>query len=386
MIIGVLLGLITLPGTLYLLCLTTAGLLSRRFRPNSQSQRAPDPVNFAVVIPAHNEGETVLTAIESLNRCHKPRGNVDIVVVADNCTDDTAAIAGQAGCRVLERLDPDRRGKGYALRYAFDQLQSENHTAYIVIDADTRCEPNLVVEFEKYISAGADAVQAPYLVDGDAAGMYARVSNIGFRAFNYLRPAGRDFLGLSAGILGTGFALTRRVLDAVPYTADSIVEDLEYHIALVRNKYRSRFAGQSAVYSAMPETEANSQAQRSRWEGGRMRMIIDNALPLIREIILGRWRLLEPLLELLMLPLWIHVSMLTLALVIGATIIKFYALIALAVVVGHVVAAVLCTGGGLRELSVFFIVPRYILWKFGMVDKIADKAVKSASWDRTGRD
>ena len=385
-IITVLGLLITLPGCLYLLLLTLTGSFNRLARRLAAVPSAAKPVKFAVIVPAHNESSNVLVAINSLKTCHPTQGGYDVIVVADNCTDDTATIAKDAGCRVVERQDAALRGKGYALDYAFKLLQQEDYDAFLIMDADTRCEPNLIVEFEKHMAAGKHVLQAPYLVDNADDGSYAKIVGIGFRAFNYLRPLGRESLGLSVGILGTGFALSKHVISEVPYTADSIVEDLEYHLQLVRTGYRSHFIVNTCVYSAMPESSDGSETQRSRWEGGRIRMMLDNCIPLSKNIISGQWRLLDPLLELLLLPLWMHVSILILLLFSPFWLCQAYGSLALVVIVAHVVAAILSTGGGWRELRVFLYVPRYILWKFAIVRKIFDKANKNAGWDRTGRD
>jgi cellulose synthase/poly-beta-1,6-N-acetylglucosamine synthase-like glycosyltransferase len=380
--------LVSLPGSLYLLVLTSAGIFNR-LRPRvNPVQDTMAPIKFAVIVPAHNESNNVLVAINSLNACTSPQGGYEVVIVADNCSndDDTADIARAAGCRVVERSNDDERGKGYALDYAFNLLADEDHDAFLILDADTHCEPNLMVEFEKHLANGEHVLQAPYLVDNANSGMYAQVVGIGFRAFNYLRPSGRARLGFSAGILGTGFTLSKHVIKEVPYTAASIVEDLEYHLNLVRSGYKCCFVEQTCVYSAMPESSGGSETQRSRWEGGRIRMMADNCLPLVKEIASGRWRLIEPLLELLLLPLWMHVSMLLVLLISPLWICQVYGLMALVLIVVHVIAAVLSTGGGWAELKVLLYVPRYILWKFKIVGKIFGKASKGAGWDRTGRD
>ncbi|MGI9316349.1 MAG: glycosyltransferase family 2 protein [bacterium] len=343
-------------------------------------------MKFAIIVPAHNESHHVRIAIDSLKECVPPSGSFDIVVIADNCTDNTASISEDAGCRVLKRTNEELRGKGYALEFAFNQLIDEDYDAFIVVDADTRCQSNLLVEFEKKITQGENVLQAPYLVDGSKNSVYSRIVSIGFRAFNYLRPSGRELLGFSAGIFGTGFALTKKAVTAVPYTASSIVEDLEYHISLVRAGFICRFVPETCVYSEMPEGIKNSETQRSRWEGGRLRMIAERSWPLFKEVLQGRWRLIEPLLELLMLPLWMHVTMISFIVLSSSTYLNIYSYIGIVVVFVHIVAAILSTGGGLKELKVLFLVPKYILWKIVISNSILRKAGKNAGWERTGRD
>lgn len=378
--------MVTLPGSAYLLLVTLAGMAYRLRNMPKKTTEAQRPLRFAVIIPAHNESINLLVAVNSLKSCQQPCGSYDLVVIADNCTDDTADIARKAGCFVLERKHDTLLGKGYALEFAFDKLIEQDYDAFIVVDADTRCENNFVVELEKRLAAGSEVLQVPYFVDDSMGSFYSQIVNIGFRAFNYLRPSAREQLGLSAGIFGTGFALKRNVVEDVPYTANSIVEDVEYHISLVRAGYRSRFVSETRVYSAMPESSDNAKTQRSRWEGGRLRLILDRSWPLLKEILSGNWRLLDPLLELLLLPLWIHVTLILLLLISSLPYLALYGLVSFGIVVAHVIVAILSTGGGIKELKVLILVPKYIIWKILISQTILEKSEKTAKWDRTPRD
>ena len=153
---------------------------------------------------------------------------------------------------MVERIDALRRGKGYALEDPFAMLLAEGFDAFIVIDADTVVEPNLLVEIVTLFESGADGVQTRYGVLNYNVSTRTRLMNIALMAFNVLRPRGRDRLGLSSGILGNGFALSRATLIAVPYAAHSIVEDLEYHLKLVRHDRRIEFADRTTVRADMP--------------------------------------------------------------------------------------------------------------------------------------
>jgi hypothetical protein len=90
--------------------------------------------------------------------------------------------------------------------------------------------------------------------------------------------------------------------------------------------------------------------------------------------------------ELLLLPLWLHVTLVFSALLIPSLYFKLYGLLSIAIVIFHVVAAILSTGGGARELNVLFLVPKYILWKILISQNILKKSAKTAKWDRTPRD
>jgi cellulose synthase/poly-beta-1,6-N-acetylglucosamine synthase-like glycosyltransferase len=377
------LAMITLPGTIELLLLTMGGILPRRNAGPKTDDAAP--LRFAVVVPAHNEATGISRCVQSLLNCEQGGGEFSVVVVADNCSDNTAELAREAGARVLIRRDQERRGKGYALGFAFEILLAEGFDAIAVVDADTIVEPNFIAEFRRLFSEGADAIQCRYVVNNAAASYRTRLMNIALFAFNVLRPRGRDRWGLSVGLLGNGFGLSRETILAVPYDAVSVVEDLEYHLRLVRAGRKVRFADAVTVKADMPAGGRGAKTQRARWEGGRLRMIAKMAPSLLREVSQGQFRLGEPLLELLLLPLAFHVLILLAVLVLPFTPTRFYALFGLGTVVVHVIAAIRAGGGGLKELAALAVAPFYIVWKAMLIPTFIRTAKKNAEWVRTER-
>ena len=383
-LLGILLALLSAPGTFELLMLTVGGVLP--VRRQVSLPKGGKGKHLAVVVPAHNEAIGIVACIQSLQACDPGDGTFAVVVVADNCEDDTAARAEAAGARVLIRHDPDRRGKGYALDFAFRQLLRGPFDAFMVVDADTRVEPNLFAEAQRWFRAGADAVQSRYCVDNPGVSVRTRLMNVALQAFNVLRPRGREFWGVSVGLLGNGFGLSRATLEAVPYDAASVAEDLEYHIRLVQSGRRVRFMDATTVWSEMPSGERASRGQRARWEGGRFRMIREQTPILLRGVLAGRWRETEPLLELWLLPLAFHVMLLIAALLPPFAPSRIYALCGLALVSLHVLAAIRVGGGGWRDVWAVAAVPFYILWKLTLFKALLRGARKDAAWVRTDRE
>jgi cellulose synthase/poly-beta-1,6-N-acetylglucosamine synthase-like glycosyltransferase len=378
----------TLPGSGEI-ALTTLGAILPSSAPVNSSMERPGSRcgKLAVVIPAHNESATILRCLQSLRNCEPLSGEreVSLVVVADNCTDDTANIARQAGAITMVRTDRERIGKGFALQDTFEELLAQDFDAFVIVDADTVVERNFIVEIARMLDAGADAVQTRYLALNAEASLPSRLASIALMAFNVVRPRGRDRLRLSAGVLGNGFALPRRTLQAVPYSASSIVEDLEYHLRLIESGKRVAFADRTTVRAEMPVTALAMAMQRSRWEGGRLRMLVLNAIPLGRALTRGNVRAFEPLLELMTLPLSFHVSMLAVLLVIGSPVFRIYSLVALVVIFVQVVVAVIVTGGKLDDLATLLAAPFYIAWKLMLSANIFRFARKDAKWVRTER-
>jgi hypothetical protein len=308
-----------------------------------------------------------------------------VYVVADNCRDSTASAAIEAGARVLVRTDPLRKGKGYALNYGFEKVLDDGADGVLVVDADSIVSPDLVGIVSGYLGAGADAVQCRYRVMDRESSVRNRLMDIALLGFNVLRPRGRDRLGLSVGILGNGFALSAATLRSIPYRADSIVEDLEYHIHLVRAGYRVRFADEATVYGEMPAGDAAASSQRSRWEGGRLRMLLEWAPRLTVDLSRGRARCFELLLELATLPLAYQVLLSGVLFAVGPEPLRKWACVQVAVIVFHVAAAASKGDNFPRNLGAVGSAPFYVAWKLALLPQIVRASRPETNWIRTDR-
>ncbi len=380
--VGTCLLILTVPGTLELLVLTVAGMLpARRIK---RRVRATE-YRIAVIVPAHNEELTIGRCVTSLLSADRSCIGLEVMVVADNCDDQTAKAAVESGASVRIRENRTLRGKGYALDFAFRDLASGGWDAYAVVDADTEVANNFLTEIAANLAAGAAALQCRYLVRNSRESVRTRLMSIAVGAFNVLRLRGRDRLALSCGLLGNGFALSAATLSAVPYTANSIVEDLEYHLALVSAGRKVMFVDTTAVYGDMPSTGSGVSNQRARWEGGRFRMIREKAPQLFRSILAGQPSLIEPLGELLLLPIALHTLLLLLAAATPSWPVRAAAVASLGLVGLHLVAAIFVTGGGVQDVACLFAAPFYLIWKVLMIPRILKSARPETAWVRTER-
>jgi cellulose synthase/poly-beta-1,6-N-acetylglucosamine synthase-like glycosyltransferase len=383
MLWGLGLCVVTLPGLIELVLVTAGALRPYRNRRPVQAGR-PDALRLVCVVPAHNEAATIARCVRSLLACPTSEAPAPVVVVADNCTDDTAGAARAAGAEVLVRNEPTRRGKGFALDHAFRTLTDWD--AALVVDADSVVAPTFIEECRRLFAEGADGVQVWYGVLNAEASRRTRLMQIALFAFNLVRPLGRECLGLSAGLLGNGFGLTRDTLRAVPYGARSIVEDLEYHLLLVRAGRRIRFTARTAVWADMPVGSAAAAGQRARWEGGRLHVMRIWVPVLVREILTGRVRLIEPALELLMPPLGVHVAVLAAACLTPLAFVRAWGLAGLAITALHVAVSIRLGGGGWRQAATLALAPWYVVMKLLALPRILRGARRDAQWLRTDRE
>ena len=379
---GMVLLIVTLPLVLELLVVTAAQLLPARTLSDSASQ---DPqFALAIIVPAHNEEFLVSRSVTSLLTA---AGNLaKVIVIAHNCSDSTAARAKAAGAEVLVYNDPDARGKGFALRYGFAHALDSGADAVMVVDSDSVVSPNTVTTVRQAFAAGARVVQCRYEMESRTNRSSTRLAELAVRGFNVIRPRGRERLGLSAGILGNGFAIQRTVLEKIPYDAFSVVEDLEYHLHLVMAGERVRYLDQAVISADFPESHAGESIQRSRWEGGRLLTARKLAFPLGMKIFRGKVRLIEPLCDLTGLPLAFGVFALLIALCIPLTWVRWYAATALFVVLAHVLTAAWAGPDFFGTLQLLAMSPLYILRKLWMIPGVLRGSSAKAAWVRTERD
>lgn len=230
----------------------------------------PSPFVVAVLVPAHDEAAGIDKTLEALTVQDHPRAQREVFVVADNCTDATAAVAEQHDVVVWSRDDPDRRGKGYALTWGLSRLWEERPDvdAVLVVDADCIASENLVSAVARAMQSGAVAVQAAYRVANAEASRESALRAAGFALMHDVRAGGKSALGLSAGLFGTGMAFRSSVLRAIPWSGSAVTEDTDYHLRLVRAGIVVRYVSEASVSSDMPTTAADARSQHMRWEGG----------------------------------------------------------------------------------------------------------------------
>jgi GT2 family glycosyltransferase len=288
---------LSLPALAWSLYLGALALLSSRgaVPPGPARSKRADPdenegpetarlPRFDVIVPAHDEEGGIAATVRSLLAVDYPADRRRVVVVADNCSDATALRAREAGATVLERTDPERRGKGYALAHAFERTLADGSAdAVVVVDADSTVSPNVLAAFAARIAAGAGAAQAEYGVANARASWRTRLMHIAFTLFHDVRSRARERLRLSAGLRGNGMCFAVSVLREVPHDAFSVVEDIEYGIRLARAGHRVWYVGEAQVLGDMVSSEKASRSQRRRWEGGRATLARQHAARLLAE-------------------------------------------------------------------------------------------------------
>ena len=261
----------------YLLMLTGAAFFAQRhtkLRQDDSSHR------FLILVPAHNEERLLPSLLANLHQLDYPAALYAVHVVADNSTDRTAELAHASGAFAHERVDEERRGKGYALHWLMQQLlaSAEPHDAVLILDADSIISPNFLTVMDARLARGERAIQASYAVRDPQSSWSASLRSVALAALHYLRPLGRMPLGGSAGLKGNGMVFAAEIVREYQWSA-SLTEDIEYHMALILAGQRVTFAPDAIVWAempsslkaALPRTFAGSAVAR-KWCGSMFRV------------------------------------------------------------------------------------------------------------------
>ncbi len=397
--IAVLLSLASLPVLVCAAYLFTLAALSRRSPPPGASSASSGLVCFDFVVPAHNEELCIADTVRSLLAVDYPAERRRVLVVADNCVDATAARAEEAGAIVLVRHDETLRGKGYALKLAFDRVLADGLAEMaVVVDADTVVSPNLLSAFASRVANGAKALQAEYGVRNPMASWRTRLMVIALATFHGVRSLGRERLGVSCGLRGNGMGLSCQVLREVPHDAFSIVEDLEYGIRLARAGHVVRYVPEACVRGEMVSSAKASSSQRRRWEGGRFKIFKQQGWPLFRDALVRRDGVLfDMALDVAVPPLTYLVCAAFAGTALSAGLVGLSGgdfawsfepwALALAMIVLYVLRGVMISEAGARGLLDLMWAPVYMLWKVALSLSRAKPVKEHADeWIRTARE
>jgi hypothetical protein len=197
-------------------------------------------------------------------------------VVADNCTDDTAAIAEAAAAEVIVRADPARRGKGYALEFGVQHLGLNPPDVVVVVDADCRLGENALRHLSYRAMTSGRPVQSLYfMLAPENVSRGKGVNVFAWRVRNRIRPLGLRLLGLPSQLFGTGMAFPLRLLLDRDLGKGRLAEDTALGIALASEGYPPLFESRAIVNSHFPTSQAGDEQQRQRWEKGHLDNIVD---------------------------------------------------------------------------------------------------------------
>jgi cellulose synthase/poly-beta-1,6-N-acetylglucosamine synthase-like glycosyltransferase len=236
---------------------------------------------IAVLIPAHNEQLLIESTIKSVSL--QLGLNDMLIVIADNCNDDTAKIAKDNGAIVLERQNSTLRGKGYALDFGIQYLKDKNPDVVVIVDADCTLNEHCIEQISKAAIKYKQPIQALYLMSSASANVSikTKLSEFAWIVKNQVRPLGYRFFNLPCQLMGTGMAFPWELLKLVNLATGHIVEDMKLGADFCNLGYPPKFWPSAIVRSEFPVSAEGLKNQRSRWEHGHIDIILKEVPKLI---------------------------------------------------------------------------------------------------------
>lgn len=246
-------------------------------------------MRFLVLIPAHNEELCLGATLRSLQATLYPKHLVQIIVIADRCKDRTAAIASEMKVECLER-DVGQPGKGSAIAWGLNEVSQRGITfdALVVLDADTVVAPELFEAFEIKHAMGQDIQQAYCYISNPWQSVFTRIIAVTSVMRNGLFYAGKNDLGLTAMLTGTGMFFSGQVVDRFGWTAFTVGEDWEFSVALILTGEKIYFNSAARVFQLESNGLKQAARQRLRWAGGRYGVVKASVWNLVKKGIRAR--------------------------------------------------------------------------------------------------
>jgi hypothetical protein len=366
----------------YLGAVTLAGLIPPRRGQTSQESR------FVVLVAAHNEEDCVADTVHSLRSARYASTRRRIIVIAHNCTDETAQRAAAAGAEVWVRDEPADFGKGAALGWAIEALlELDDWDALAVVDADTRVDAGFLEALGGALASGAVAVQGERRVANARSSVVAHLATASMAANSALRPRGRDRLGGSAKLLGNGMAFDRATLERVRFNRHHLVEDVDYWFRLMEVGIVVAFRSDATFYDLMPVGLPAARRQRGRWQQGRAALVREwRTKGIVEAVRCQDLRQLEATVsELVFPPLAATVGLIAVPAVVlravgggsNGPVVAQSTMLA-----GHVVAGLIVVRAGWRTWAALLLAPGAICWK-ALVKVMVSRPGRSTSWEPT---
>jgi cellulose synthase/poly-beta-1,6-N-acetylglucosamine synthase-like glycosyltransferase len=275
-LMAILAGMVAIPITM--LCLEiVAGVLRSQVpaRPVGESR-----CRVGVLVPARNENAAIAPTLEDIKLQLLPGDR--LLVVADNCVDDTAAVARASGAEVVERHDSQRIGKGYAVDWGLRHLEKDPPDVVVIVDADCRLADGAIGKLTSVCASTGRPVQALYLMTAPhGSNVSQQIAEFAWLVKNWVRPLGLAALGQPCQLMGTGMAFPWDIIRGAETACGSMVEDLKLGLELTSARHPPLFYPSAFVSSRFPVSVQGAKIQRQRWEHGHIDMILKSVPRLI---------------------------------------------------------------------------------------------------------
>jgi len=269
-LLSVLLGYLALELAFYWAALAAYFLHRRRAR-GAAAKAAPNAgTPYFCILTACRDGAACIPGlVKSFRDQDYPPGRFRLFLIADDCLDDSAAVARSLGMEVYERPHPAYPGKGNALNELLlsRRLQEEPFDALVVLDIDARVGPSFLRQAAAYFSNGPVVLSCATFAKNPDETLFTRVGTL-IQALLRFHQEGRAALGKNAILYGShGYALSREAVERLEWrtTTGLIAEDMELRLRATLRSIPILYAPELSVFNEVTADARSVREQRRRW-------------------------------------------------------------------------------------------------------------------------
>jgi 1,2-diacylglycerol 3-beta-glucosyltransferase len=354
---------------------------------------AGDPTvlpRMLILIPAHDEEILIDACLESLQRLAYPSDRRDVLVVADNCTDATAARVRSRGITCLERTDATQRGKPWAIAWALERITVSDYEAIVILDADSLIDARFLHAIARRSPLASKVVQGYIDVSNPEESAVTRMA----RVWSAVRFDVINAVKVRAGLnvpLGDGMCIGSGVLAEHGWSAFSLSETWEIYASMTAVGVRCVGASDAHLSAQEARSLKQSASQRKRWTAGRLAVLARYAPEILRSRRIRARQKLDCIAEMTSLGPAAHLGVAT-VLAAGALLggIPFAVPVA-AMLLASLIRPVTYTSIALardpapgRAIRAFAFLPFYVLWRLA-IQVSAMTRFGQSPWVRTSR-
>jgi len=226
-------------------------------------------LTIAMLIFAHNEASFIGETVKNI--AHVLGSNDELIVIADNCTDDTVKIAKDMGAHVYARTRGSSSSKGQALAWFLSNYQDilQSFDFLLVLDADTQIAPNYLDIIRENIPEKGEAFQCFIFPQYDDQSPIGNLAALSYLLDQRISDKIRTMLGWPVRLRGTGMLITPDVLIKIRNKLDTSVEDIALSLLITAAGIHIGRIDQAVVYDPVPDSSDTASRQRARWFRGQ---------------------------------------------------------------------------------------------------------------------
>ena len=239
---------------------------------------------YAVIVAARNESAVIGNLLESIQKQDYPSALITTFVVADNCTDNTAAVARTSGAVCYERFDAVHCTKGYALQFLFRKIKKdygiESFDGYFIFDADNLLKRDYIRRMNDAFDSGEKVITSYRNTKNFDEGWLAAGYGLHWLRTVRFESRARSALGFSTWIQGCGFLVSSELLkDGWNYT--TLAEDRSLSSDLVARGIRISYQHEAQFFDEQPTSLHIAWRQRIRWSKGHLQALFESGKSLL---------------------------------------------------------------------------------------------------------